>query len=849
MMDCARFISDDQHRAGSIRVRVKVRRSDSQPSQLQWVLEDYPADDQIDIADAGFKQKIVQAIKEIKHANPNCSFGENSECRFDNKLEEKFDDPEVTFVTPEILRSAPAEENQSFVCTLCVIYLPQVILQREFQALIAIKTLATRRRPVYFDHLLGEANSASTAKELPVKLAFAQDDLDNALRDKQITNPEQAKERVTEELLKAADKVFEIAVKNQLLDAMGKVLVQPNTIDFRTRRDVIADELKKLFDLQENTSAYNSVVSWGKFDVIIGACCDTSSTTSPACENLCADPQKPTLLLMVAGVQIIRSVSIKVMPDDLDRDFIRTETGRALNKKRKDAEKGLNLKFLDKLAAKPGHIVTSAEITCDQKKLCKESLNCTDAIPESCDTIKQFERLSSRPRIPPNDVSDEKFSTNTNLVYQVLRKLPADREILLKGGGGYSSEEKFLAKIGLEELNILHFGERLSLDFARGPEVQKVLFQFARPFKNTKVEPGWRLKDASISVNYLRDNDQRLGNLTPGEIAARETGSNARLSFGYDSFARPDYFPLDCKSFKDRKRTHWTLTGETALQYRDVTIPDSDKLLIVTGLNKNLLPAAKTQITYLSLDLTAGVSHDFQRQDRAGLGQVSLSLDTRLQRGLSLFGADYIFGKAFLAAHGEALFGKFSPQDILLRHTRGIASGTGKTPIFELFRLGGPQNVRGIEEGEFIGRRLTFEQTEFGVNSLTLWRLLRKTSTKELNRTPCSEELDINEPRPAPPIDFSNLYLKAFFDRARISDPTSFNRPPGNNLPGNTLPGSLPFQLDRRATGYGFAVELRNLTTGEGGQRINLSIGYARSPQSKLHRSGTLFTTVSIIIH
>jgi len=839
--NCALF-ANEQTKVGSIHVRVRAKRGDAPPNQFQWVLETFPAEGQLELADAGVKQRIQQAINAIQAATPVCGFGANApgNCRFNEKLEQQLNDPTLTFIAPDMFDTAPTQEG-GFDCVLCVLYpaaAPITPPTPQFQAVIAIKTLATRREPVYAPHQLGEANDSASAPAFPVRLAFAQADVDNALADKRLTTAEQARQRVTQELLKAAGEVFARAVKRQLLDASGKVLAAPGTDEFRARQGELKNELTALFDLQQGTD-----VSWGIFDVFISPCCQTGAPPpgSP-CENLCLGAQQPTLILMVAGLQIIRGVSIKVMPDDLDRQYVGTETGRALQKKRKEAEKGLNELFKDKLEAKPGSLVTRTEVECDRKKLCKESLGCADPAPDQCETVKAFQQLSSRPRIPPDQVTDEHFSTQTNLVYQVLRRMPADREITLKGGGSYSAEEKFLAHLGLAELNMLRFGEQLSLDFARGPEVQKVQFQFSRPFQEA-VRAGWRLKDVGADVNYFRDKDQRFGNLTPDEIAARATGSRARLSFGYDSFARGDYFLLDCEAFNGRRRTHWTLTGEAALEYRDVTIPESDELLAITGLDRALLPAPNTQVADLALDLTAGVSHDFRRPQRAGLGQATFWLDAKLQRGLDLFGADYVYGKASVAAHGEVFFGALSPQDFFLRYSRGVARGTDRTPVFELFRLGGPANVRGLEEGEFIGRRLTFEQTEFGVNVLALWHLARGTKAPELNRTPCSET-SAAPSQQALPFDPANLYLKGFFDRARISDPTSFVRPPGAGTAGGP-----PFPFDRQANGYGFAVELRNLSGGDGGPRLNLSIGYARSPQSQLHRSGTLFTGVTFTIY
>jgi hypothetical protein len=679
-----------------------------------------------------------------------------------------------------------------------------------------------------------------TAGGVPVMLAFTEDDLQNARADPRIENPAQAEQRVTAELLKAAEKTFRIAVGRRLLDGDGKLAANPGTDEFRARSDETRRELSRLFDLQRDTD-----VSWGNFDAIAGPCCERGpeSLSSP-CANLCGDAQNPALILMVAGVQIIRGVRIRVMPDTLDLQFAGTETGRALSKKREDSERNLNTILQGRLAARPGYLVTSEDIECDRRRLCRESLSCSDPVPADCTTTQSFERVSSTPRIQPDKISAGSFTTDANLIYEVLRRLPADREISLSGGMNYSSEEKFAARVALGELNMLRLAERLSLDFAGGPEVRKLSLEAARPFENRKGKSGFKLREAGISIKYFRDDNQRLGNRTADRIAESDTGSSAHLSFDYDSFSLLDYFPGNRGSLPSSGRAHWTLSGVAALEYRGVTIPENDRLRTIAGLRSGLLPSARSQVSKLSLDITAAVGHEFRKQEGAGLGQISFSLDSNLQRGLGLFNSDYAFDKALLAAHGEAFFGMRSPRDFFLRYSHGIARATGTTPAFELFRMGGQQNIRGMEEGEFIGRRLSYQQSEFGINSLMVWHFLRKSWPDGACGSPCPPQSGGAEPHPRKPIDFSNLYVKAFFDRGRISDPSSFEIQAENS----SLPGS-PFLLDRSASGYGVAIELRNLPGGEGGQRIHLSIGYARSPQSRLHPSGTLFTGVSIVFY
>lgn len=818
------FAAAQGKKLGFITVRVKAQLNTA-ASRLEWVLQEFPRDDQISIADAGLREKIRNQIAALESQRPACGFGGN--CRFDEILNGQNNDVDLSVVLPPELEEAPADPNQTFECSLCVLYRPaSVAPSQPFRVEIHVKTAMgatlTQKTCAMLGQAPAQANRSGAARALAVKLAFAAEDIQNAKKDPQISSDEDARRRVTEELLAVADRAFDIAAANRMIDADGKALIACPTDPAaqQVAQNVIV-AIRDVYDLNRRDSG----VSWGRFGVAVFPCnidsvCSSAPQTA-GCDNLCGDSQQPAWIILISGLQIVRSVSVKAAPDEIDRQFTRTATGRSLYRKRKEAEAELNEKFRDRFSAKPGHIVTIQDVGSDERLM--------------LDEIKEFKGLRSRPYLPPASTRKPDFTTNTNLIYEVLRKLPADRAIGLKGGGGYSPEEKFTANIGLDEQNMLRLGEQAALDFARGPETQRAQLTLSRQFAETG-RAGFRLKSVSVNAQYFRDNDQRLGNLTAEEIAAREAGSQAKYTFGYDSFSAQDRANAEFVS-DDRKRTHWTMLGDVALEYRDVNIPASDRLLTITGLDRILLPAARTQITNLALSITAGVTRDFRRSGRAGLGLIALSLNTRLQRGMNVFGGDYDYGKAWLSARGEVFFGRLTAQDFFLRYTQGIGRGSDRTPVFELFRLGGPQNLRGVEEGELIGRRLSFGQAEFGVSALSLWHFIRgrRAAQSQPQADNAASNNSGEERQTGGGFDFSNVYLKTFFDHARITDPTSFS----------SAPGAARSFLDRRANGAGFAFELRNLPAGAGGQRLNLSIGYARSPQSRLHRSGTMFTAVT----
>jgi outer membrane protein assembly factor BamA len=419
--------------------------------------------------------------------------------------------------------------------------------------------------------------------------------------------------------------------------------------------------------------------------------------------------------------------------------------------------------------------------------------------------------------------ADGQTPTPQILIYTVSRHLKAEKLLSLKLGAGYSPEEQLTGSIALDEINLLGFAESSKLSYLGGPQTQKVRFTFDRPFANNETR-GWQVKTLGVNVQYFSDNDTRFGNLTPDEIAMRETGSAAQASIAYDSFSLLDHATADCLDETERKRTRFHLLATPVFAYRDVNIKEDNLLLTITQIDRSLLPTARTQTSTFSLDTIAGISHDFRTSGQAGAGMLSLTLNGRLQRGFRFFGADYNFNKVNVTVGAEFLFGFKSWRDLLLRYNRVMGTSTHGTPIFELQRLGGSRTVRGFEEGEAIGRKLSADQFEAGINALLLWNLItHKPVADTLLKTDCT---DSEDPSSRPPFDIRNAYLKFFYDRGRIHDADSFL------APGNT---------ERTAQGYGVAIELRQV----GGQNINLSLGYAHSPESSLHKKGTIYTGVS----
>ena len=79
-------------------------------------------------------------------------------------------------------------------------------------------------------------------------------------------------------------------------------------------------------------------------------------------------------------------------------------------------------------------------------------------------------------------------------------------------------------------------------------------------------------------------------------------------------------------------------------------------------------------------------------------------------------------------------------------------------------------------------------------------------------------------------IDLANTYVKIYYDRGRIFETKAL----GEIL--NPAHG---------VKGYGIAAEMRGIAFIKN-KRANLTIGYARSPESLLHRRGIVVTGLSL---
>jgi hypothetical protein len=212
------------------------------------------------------------------------------------------------------------------------------------------------------------------------------------------------------------------------------------------------------------------------------------------------------------------------------------------------------------------------------------------------------------------------------------------------------------------------------------------------------------------------------------------------------------------------------------------------------------------------------------RTDKPGLALIDF--DTQLGLRKALPAADFVFTQWQASLGITATFGARRSTDFLLRHRRGLGVTNGPAPLFQLFRLGGGDSVRGIEQGEYVGRYHAFEQSEAGVAIPRLIEIFRPPKTPDTHSGPASVD---PKPRQSLPFNLATTYIKVFYDRGAVS---------------NTASAADLIAVSHAAHGYGVAAEISGLQILK--RRASFTIGYGRSPQSFLHRSGVVITGVSI---
>ena len=491
----------------------------------------------------------------------------------------------------------------------------------------------------------------------------------------------------------------------------------------------------------------------------------------------------------VSGLQLVDEVKLEVTPE------ADAQGNQTPNDRDKAIEELLNEKYKPRLLAQPDLVITD------------------DILDKDTRTLYLIRNVSD----PPTN-----SFANGVLTYEIKRR----REIAslaLTGGGSFSPEQKLNGSLAFTGDNLLHKRESAGLSLQGGEAFQKGQLDFSLPRETPKFRRRVPIIFAGFNLNasYSYDESQRLGNPVLTQLSNRESQISSKVSFEYDSFSNRDYVQQAEAIDDTRKRLHHSVTTDVSFDLQNTNLK-----------SRGLIPFEPPdgRILYPSLRLNYLASYDLKSAGRrGGFGQIDFLFEAKGQKGLDTLGADFVYRQFELSAGAQVFFGFTSPTNMFLRYIRGAGATSNGTPLFKLFRLGGSLNVRGLEEGEFTGNSYAYERTEFGVGLLPLIRSVRHLLPfgKKSDARGAEEQAG---PRQFGGIDLANTYVKTFYDRGRVFETKSL----GGIL--NPAHG---------VKGYGIAAELRGLAF-INNKRANLTIGYARSPDSLLHRRGIIVTGLSL---
>jgi hypothetical protein len=373
-------------------------------------------------------------------------------------------------------------------------------------------------------------------------------------------------------------------------------------------------------------------------------------------------------------------------------------------------------------------------------------------------------------------------------------------------GGGYSAEQKATGKVDFQGENLifqipdsLDPIETESLSYTGGGQVQKADANWGLNWTHSFEGGAQATYGPQLSGNFSQNHNQRFGNVSGPLLRDHEIGWAPGFVSAYTA---PQVDHLG-----NPNPNLFGLSTDVGLRQQWETISPA------TG---NLFPPRSSGfITALYLDVTPG--YHYRPANPAHVGGVDVSVAAHFLQGLPA--GNFTFTQVQVSAQATVFFGAINPSDFFVRFRKGMGASNGATPLFDLFRLGGTDNTRGVEQGEQVAREIAFEQSEAGISAREIVSWFKRTPKgSPAEQTP-----------KALPIDLTKIYLKGFYDRGRVTQTGSF---------------ADLFAFRHGAKGYGVAAEFEALQAGN--KRITLSIGYARSPDSALHRSGVAITSASL---
>ena len=370
--------------------------------------------------------------------------------------------------------------------------------------------------------------------------------------------------------------------------------------------------------------------------------------------------------------------------------------------------------------------------------------------------------------------------------------------------GGWSSEDLVTGKGSFAGSNLLGVSdarkgrvESDSVSFSGGSDVQQGSGTWQVVTTKSLARGATVVRTLSLGGRIRYDHNQALGTPDPTRISLDSRRAGPEYTVEYCS---PQRSPSDeAKVFT----FGWTGTVGAALSFGRARRRE--------GFAEGQGVLESGSYFGFTLDQQIQLKWRLRPATRGGIGQAHVELHMRGERTPGWL--SYEFRKATAYGEAELKFGASRSQDLLVRYRVGMATASKGAPLFELPRLGGADVVRGVEEGERIGRKLGYTQFTGGpsIEYFMTWLGKKRAVDARLG-----------------PIKLSDTYLTFFCDRGAALTKSSL----------------IDLLWPTGAAGYGAEVEIHNFSVGP--KRGRLTIGYGYSPDSGRHRHGVPLAALSI---
>ncbi len=348
-------------------------------------------------------------------------------------------------------------------------------------------------------------------------------------------------------------------------------------------------------------------------------------------------------------------------------------------------------------------------------------------------------------------------------------------------GGRYSTETRFQTTASGKVDNLADNRDSLAIQGAWGREATDL----SGSWKTDVItfDDGHKKGTFSLSAAYSHNDRVPFGQLSTTRIEERTWDVGLSATYSVDGFLDRDQDQFKKQAENRRMVRRWrSYTVGAAVNHfegrqDETTAADLD-----------------TKGSSLTLGTVFGMTRDVHTDATSRVSHYTGSMRLGLEKGLKAGGGENSFVKTSVQPEAEAYFGPAQDsRDFLVRVLGRAGTMSGDTPYSALFRLGGNDGVRGLEEAEL-------------------------TAESYLGS---SQEAGVRVSRIIPSFKQDTVYLTIFHDwmRARRPDPAQAE--------------------STAAHGYGIALELERISV-PGGKLGRFSFGYAYSPDSRLNKRGTI---------